>query len=95
LRGDEEGLLRPDERLACFDMLFYTSTGVKQFEFEERWSPVWNSVGTHFRFQEDLVEHAKVYIRRAFGIDEGGEVPPVSTLTNVTFWLTRLIRRAV
>ncbi|KAJ2914442.1 hypothetical protein MD484_g5969, partial [Candolleomyces efflorescens] len=75
-----KGVVRPDERLACFDMLFYTSTGLREFEFEERWSPVWNNVGRHFRFQRDLVDHAKVYILKAFGIEEGGDVPPMITV---------------
>ncbi|RXW21234.1 hypothetical protein EST38_g4627 [Candolleomyces aberdarensis] len=72
--------MEPDEQLACFDLMFYASTGVREFEFEDRWSPVWNRVGTHLRFNEGLIDLTKEYMRRAFGLAEGGDVPPMITV---------------
>jgi hypothetical protein len=63
-----------DERLSCFDFLYYVSVGVKAFEFEERWSPVWNLVGTHLRFNAGIVEMARGYVQRALGVQSGDHI---------------------
>ena len=37
----------------------------------------WEYVGKFMRFRDDLVEQSRVVLRRAFGVEEGGEIPPV------------------
>ena len=69
--------LPPDEHLACFDHLYYTTSSNRLFEWEAPWSPVWNLIGKHVRFNNELVEIAKGYLSRAFNVGEG-EIPPVS-----------------
>jgi hypothetical protein len=70
--------LKPEEQLACFDFLYYVTSGTKAFEFESKWSPAWFTVGRHLRFTESLKELSKGYLRRAFNLPNGQEVPPVS-----------------
>ena len=69
--------LPPDEHLSCFDHLYFTTSSDKLFEWEVPWSPAWNLVGKHVRFNDDLVEITKGYLSRAFNLSEG-EIPPVS-----------------
>ena len=69
--------LPPDEQLTCFDHLYFITSSDKLLEWEASWSPAWNSVGTHVRFNDKLVEIAKGYLLRAFNLSEG-EIPPVS-----------------
>ena len=76
--------LPPDEQLACFDFLYFVTSGFADYEFEKRWSPVWNLVGTHLRFTDELMELGKAYARRAFGLDTVEDLPPVSSLA---FWI--------
>ena len=68
--------LPPDEQLSCFDFLYYTTSSNKLYEWESSWSPPWNSVGTHIRFTDRLVDITKGYLSRAFNVTEG-EIPPV------------------
>jgi hypothetical protein len=69
--------LPPEDQLACFDLLYFVSTGVKRYEFENRWSPVWNTVGTHLTFTQPLVDITNGYLRRAMKLKENDEIPPV------------------
>ena len=81
------GRKEPDEQLACFDLMFYVSSGAGEnwFEFEDRWSPVWNMVGTRFGFNEGLRELARAYVGRALGVEEGvEEIPPVSAVLSLS-----------
>lgn len=75
--------LPPDQQLACFDFMFFISSGVKPFEFEQRWSPAWNTVGTNMRFTQSLIDMAGVYLRRAMHLDEGSPFPAVRPLPPV------------
>lgn len=69
--------LPPDEQLACFDLLYFVSSGVKPYEFEQRWSPAWNTVGTNMRFTQPLMDLAEGYLRRTLKIDDTSKLPPV------------------
>ncbi|KAJ3544446.1 hypothetical protein NMY22_g2773 [Coprinellus aureogranulatus] len=72
--------LPPDEQLACFDLLYFVTSGVKPYEFEQRWSPAWNTVGTNMRFTQPLMDLAEGYLRRALKIDDGSVLPPMITV---------------
>jgi hypothetical protein len=69
--------LPPDEHLSCFDHLYFTTSSDRLFEWEAPWSPAWNLIGKHVRFNNELVEITKGYLSRAFNLSEG-EIPPVS-----------------
>lgn len=69
--------LPPDDHLACFDHLYFTTSSNKLYEWEAPWSPAWNLVGKHVRFTNELVEITKGYLSRAFNMSEG-EIPSVS-----------------
>jgi hypothetical protein len=71
--------LPPDEQLSCFDHLYFLTSSDRLFEWEASWSPAWNLIGTHIRFNDELVEIAKGYLSRAFN-SNAGEIPPVSHL---------------
>ncbi|KAJ2917767.1 hypothetical protein MD484_g2673, partial [Candolleomyces efflorescens] len=73
-RGGKE--VGPGGNLACIDRMYYLTSGAEVFEWRFAWSPAWNSVGRHVRFNNDLVERSERYLRRAFGLEEGEEVPP-------------------
>ncbi|KAJ2924268.1 hypothetical protein H1R20_g12817, partial [Candolleomyces eurysporus] len=69
--------LHPDEQaVTCIDRMYYLTSGVEPFEWRFSWSPAWNNVGKHVKFNRDLVERSEGYLRRAFGLEEGEEVPP-------------------
>ncbi|KAJ2912672.1 hypothetical protein MD484_g7736, partial [Candolleomyces efflorescens] len=51
--------LPPEDHLACFDLLYFVSTGVKRYEFENRWSPVWNTIITVHIRRNDFKFHCK------------------------------------
>ncbi|KAJ3528897.1 hypothetical protein NMY22_g9222 [Coprinellus aureogranulatus] len=72
--------LKPEERLACFDLLYYTTSGTTAFEFENKWSPSWYTVGRHLRFTEPLMELTRGYLRRAFGLPDDERVPSIITV---------------
>ena len=74
--------LPPDEHLSCFDHLYFTTSSDRLFEWEAPWSPAWNLIGKHVRFNDDLVETTKGYLSRAFNVTEG-EIPPVSLLESL------------
>ncbi|KAJ2914438.1 hypothetical protein MD484_g5967, partial [Candolleomyces efflorescens] len=70
----------PDEQLACFDFLYWMTSGVEGYEIERRWSLAWNGVGTHLTFTDELVEMTKGYLRRALKLQEGSVLPPMITV---------------
>ena len=76
--------LPPDRQLACFDFLYYVSSGIERLEMEQRWSPVWSRIGQHMRWSTELVELSDAYIRRAFGLPEASvEGKPLEALPPV------------
>ncbi|RXW21216.1 hypothetical protein EST38_g4629 [Candolleomyces aberdarensis] len=70
----------PDEQLACFDFLYWMTSGFQGYEIERRWSFAWNGVGTHLTFTDDLVDITKGYLRRAQGLPEDSVLPPMITI---------------
>lgn len=70
---------RPEEQLACFDLLYYVTSGTTQFEFEWKHSPVWYTVGRHMRFVKPLEDLSKEYLKRVFELGVNDEIPPVSS----------------
>jgi len=81
--------LPPDERLTCFDYLYYiTSSSEVSFEWERSWSPPWVQVGKYLRFTDDLVEIAEGYLRRVFESSVG--IPPVRLYSNCSLPLVSL-----
>ncbi|KAF6754168.1 hypothetical protein DFP72DRAFT_1009754 [Ephemerocybe angulata] len=75
--------LPPDEHMACFDFMYYISTGVKKYEFENRWSLAWNSVGMHIKFTDEMLALAKEYLARSlYGNRAAGQtdIPPIITV---------------
>ena len=72
----------PEDQLSCFDLLYYLTSGVDEYEWRFAWSPAWRFVGRHVVFNEPLVNLAKEYLRLAIhdGEDAGNEeeIPPVS-----------------
>ena len=71
--------LPPDEQLSCFDHLYFVTSSDVPFEWEESWSPAWNSIGKYIHFTDELVEIAKGYLSRAFNTDQD-QIPPVSLI---------------
>jgi hypothetical protein len=69
--------LDPDERLLCFDFMYYIGAQDHD-EWWEEWSPAWIEVGRHARWEKRLERVAVGYIQRALGVEEGEEVPRVS-----------------
>lgn len=82
--------LKPEEQLACFDLLYYTTSGTRAFEFENKWSPAWYTVGRHLRFTEPLMELTRGYLRRAFGLLDDEDVPAVSSISSTLIQRTML-----
>lgn len=68
----------PEDKLTCFDFLYYATSGAESFEWNYPWSPAWNQVGRHVRFNWWMVERSEGYLRRAFGLDKDQAIPPVS-----------------
>lgn len=52
--------------------------------YEKDYSPVWRDVMIHARWQPDLVELARAYLRRTFGLHESAELPPVRTTVSTS-----------
>lgn len=75
-RGKTSHRASPDERLTCFDTLYYATSGAEIFEWRFGWSPAWNKVGRHVLFNEVLVDRSREYLRTAFGLEAGEEIPP-------------------
>lgn len=66
----------PEDKLTCFDFLYYATSGAESFEWNYPWSPAWNQVGRHVRFNWWMVERSEGYLRRAFGLDKDQAIPP-------------------
>lgn len=69
--------VEPDAHLACFDDLYFVSA-VDGFEWERDVSPGWRFVGVHVRWNKWVEDVAAEMVKRALGVPESGEVPPVS-----------------
>ncbi|EAU91093.2 hypothetical protein CC1G_03261 [Coprinopsis cinerea okayama7 len=72
--------LPPDEHLSCYDSLYFATSGVSDLEWRYSWGPAWRRVGTHLRFTDHLVDLTKNYLRQAFAVPPGGELPPLITV---------------
>lgn len=71
--------LSPDDKLACFDFLYYATSGVDVYEWRFSWSPAWQSIAQHLRFTKPMLDLGQEYLRRAFLLHESdNELPPVS-----------------
>ncbi|KAF8994270.1 hypothetical protein BDQ17DRAFT_1251953, partial [Cyathus striatus] len=64
--------LSPDQHLACFDFLYYVTSG-RSLEWEYPWSPAWNIIGKNLPFTEQVVTMGKNYLRMVFEVDS---IPP-------------------
>jgi len=69
--------LPPDERMSCFDHLYYATSSYEKMEWRYSWSPAWGQVATHLRFTDELLDITKGYLARAFNTAED-DIPPVS-----------------
>ena len=71
--------LSPDEKLTCFDFLYYSTSGVDVYEWRFSWSPAWQSIARHLKFTQPMLDLGREYLRKVFLIDESDyELPPVS-----------------
>ena len=71
--------LCPDEKLACFDFLYYATSGVDVYEWRFSWSPAWQSIARHLKFTQPLLDLGQEYLRKVFLVHESHyELPPVS-----------------
>lgn len=71
-------ILPPDERLMCFDFMYYIGAQDSD-EWWHEWSPAWREVGQHARWSSRLERLALGFIQRALGVEETDEVPLVSS----------------
>lgn len=71
--------LGPDEKLTCFDFLYYATSGVDVYEWRFSWSPAWQSIARHLNFTQPVLDLGQEYLRRVFLVHESHhELPPVS-----------------
>ena len=70
--------LGPDTHMACFDFLYFATTGSEKYEWPKPWSPVWRFIGRHLKFTDALTKLSTAYVRRAFNVTIDEELPPVS-----------------
>ena len=71
--------LSPDDKLTCFDTLYYMTSGVDVYEWRFSWSPAWQSIGRHLKFTQPMLRLGQEYLRTAFGVHKSQhELPPVS-----------------
>jgi len=69
--------LGPDEKLTCFDFLYYVTSGVEVYEWRFSWSPAWQSIGRHLKFTQPMLDLSLEYLRRVFLVYESNyELPP-------------------
>jgi len=67
----------PDEKLSCFDFLYYVTSGVDLYEWRFSWSPAWQTIARHLKFTQPMLDLSQEYLRRAFLIHESdNELPP-------------------
>ncbi|KAF8813882.1 hypothetical protein BYT27DRAFT_7131069 [Phlegmacium glaucopus] len=67
--------LGPDDRLTCFDALYYATSGVDVYEWRFSWSPVWQSIARHVKFTQPMLRLGREYLGRAFRVHESQELP--------------------
>ena len=67
--------LSPDDKLTCFDTLYYGTSGVEVFEWRFSWSPAWQSIARHLKFTQSMSDLGQEYLLRVF---KQQELPPVS-----------------
>ncbi|VDC00650.1 unnamed protein product [Peniophora sp. CBMAI 1063] len=65
----------PDDHMACFDYLYYTSATVSE-EFWHTYSPVWRDVARHMHWNPDLQTLADKHLRRMFNLGASDAIPP-------------------
>lgn len=70
--------VRPGEHLACFDPLYYVTSGLQDFEWFYPWNPPWRRVGKHLYFTDRMIEMAEGYLQRVMRVDSVYELRPVS-----------------
>jgi len=70
--------LSPDDRLTCFDTLYYATSGVDVYEWRFSWSPVWQSIARHLKFTQPMLRLGQEYLRKVFRVHESQELPQVS-----------------
>lgn len=69
--------LSPDDKLTCFDTLYYMTSGVDVYEWRFSWSPAWQSIGRHLKFTQPMLRLGQEYLRTAFGVHKSQrELPP-------------------
>ncbi|KAL1746914.1 hypothetical protein HDZ31DRAFT_80849 [Schizophyllum fasciatum] len=67
----------PDKHIACFDYLYYASSGGEYLDWDEGLSwPAWRVVGQHLRFAPKVMELARGHIRNALDLPVDAEIPP-------------------
>ncbi|KIO28492.1 hypothetical protein M407DRAFT_22382 [Tulasnella calospora MUT 4182] len=66
--------LLPDDHITCFDTVYFVSA-LDPFEWEKDHSPSWRFVGRHARFHPNMIKLAEQYLRKAFSLTEGEEIP--------------------
>jgi len=73
--------LHPDEKMSCFDFLYFTTSSHETFEWRFAWSPVWRFVATHLHFTDHIMDLTTTYLAKAFNTTENN-IPPVGSLPN-------------
>ena len=71
--------LHPDEKMSCFDFLYFTTSSHETFEWRFAWSPVWRFVATHLHFTDHIMDLTTTYLAKAFNTTENN-IPPVGSL---------------
>lgn len=69
--------LPPGAHMACFDTLYYATSGRQDFEWFHAWCPPWRRVGRYLFFTDELTEMAGAYLRRVLGLSAMEELRPV------------------
>jgi len=58
---------KPEGHLACFDTMYYATSGAEVYEWRFGFSPVWRDVGRWVRFNTRFKGLAEEYMRSLFG----------------------------
>ncbi|KAF5326229.1 hypothetical protein D9611_000410 [Ephemerocybe angulata] len=76
--------LRPDEHLACYDFLYYATSGITDYEWKYPWSPEWRVIGVHLPFTDRMIDLATKYLRTVYSkeLTQSGlnDLPPLITV---------------
>jgi len=59
----------PDEKLSCFDFLYYVTSGVDLYEWRFSWSPAWQTICSTFKVYP-------AYVRSLSGVSQEGVPDP-------------------